>query len=269
MAILRIWTLWAVTPKIGENVVQSDSSYLVLGVNEWIPKWKENGYRDAENKPVVNAELFKRLDELMTMFASMKWEVKFKHVPRSLNEKADELADRPLDSLNPSKTSPDGNAWIVSNMTSFHMCSSRAAFSEFSPVFPQGISTHAGKDSLYSIGEGTVELEVVLQNEASKTLRLEGVLYVPGLMLNLFSPSGYHFDWGTGTLSRTGESVARAPSIDNLYVVQLKNGPQALYPPGTPKENRHTLMASAWVTGSLGQPRVQEMIVPVQTRLHP
>lgn len=46
----------------------TDSQYLGKGLIEWMPKWKAQGWRRKENgsfKPVVNLDLWQRLDELM------------------------------------------------------------------------------------------------------------------------------------------------------------------------------------------------------------
>src|SRR4051794_18695246 len=45
----------------------TDSTYVGKGLREWSPKWKANGWRRKEGqtfKPVVNVDLWQRLDEL-------------------------------------------------------------------------------------------------------------------------------------------------------------------------------------------------------------
>jgi len=45
----------------------TDSTYVGKGLREWSPKWKANGWRRKEGqtfKPVVNVDLWKRIDEL-------------------------------------------------------------------------------------------------------------------------------------------------------------------------------------------------------------
>uniref|UniRef100_A0A093UR09 ribonuclease H n=1 Tax=Talaromyces marneffei PM1 TaxID=1077442 RepID=A0A093UR09_TALMA len=44
-------------------VIKSDSEYLVKGMTQWILKWKKNGFRNAKGAPVVNAELFQKLEQ--------------------------------------------------------------------------------------------------------------------------------------------------------------------------------------------------------------
>lgn len=46
----------------------TDSEYVGKGIREWMPKWKAQGWRRKEGsrfKPVVNLDLWQRLDELL------------------------------------------------------------------------------------------------------------------------------------------------------------------------------------------------------------
>jgi ribonuclease HI len=43
----------------------SDSQYLVKGMNEWLPGWKQRGWQNTAKKPVANQDLWKRLDGLV------------------------------------------------------------------------------------------------------------------------------------------------------------------------------------------------------------
>jgi ribonuclease HI len=48
--------------------IVTDSQYVAKGIAEWMPKWKAQGWRRKEKgqfKPVMNAELWQRLDELL------------------------------------------------------------------------------------------------------------------------------------------------------------------------------------------------------------
>jgi ribonuclease HI len=41
-----------------------DSEYVLKGLTEWLPGWKKRNWRKADKKPVLNADLWKKLDEL-------------------------------------------------------------------------------------------------------------------------------------------------------------------------------------------------------------
>ncbi len=46
-------------------VVHTDSQYVQKGISEWIHGWKKKGWVTAAKTPVKNADLWKRLDELV------------------------------------------------------------------------------------------------------------------------------------------------------------------------------------------------------------
>ena len=41
----------------------TDSQYVRQGITEWMRRWKKNGWKTADKKPVKNVELWARLDE--------------------------------------------------------------------------------------------------------------------------------------------------------------------------------------------------------------
>ncbi|MEZ6317785.1 MAG: ribonuclease HI [Phycisphaerales bacterium] len=69
----------------------SDSQYVLKGLEEWLDQWKARGWRTAAKRPVKNAELWKRLDELRgTHTLSFHWIQGHDGHPE--NERADALA---------------------------------------------------------------------------------------------------------------------------------------------------------------------------------
>jgi ribonuclease HI len=73
--------------------ITTDSSYVRNGIMTWIHNWKRNGWRTADKKPVKNAELWKRLDELRALH-KVEWHWVKGHNGHPENERADELARR-------------------------------------------------------------------------------------------------------------------------------------------------------------------------------
>jgi ribonuclease HI len=69
----------------------TDSNYLRGGITQWIKKWKVNGWRTSDKKPVANDELWKRL-ELATERHKVHWHWVKGHTGHNDNERADELA---------------------------------------------------------------------------------------------------------------------------------------------------------------------------------
>ena len=73
----------------------TDSKYAVQGLNDWIPNiWRSNGYLTAKKRPVVNADLFRSLDEEVSLLIKNGVSVTLNHVPREQNQKADALSKR-------------------------------------------------------------------------------------------------------------------------------------------------------------------------------
>ena len=71
----------------------TDSKYAVQGLNDWIPNlWRSNGYRTSKNREVVNADLFKSLDEEVSLALKSGISVTLNHIPREQNKEADALS---------------------------------------------------------------------------------------------------------------------------------------------------------------------------------
>jgi len=69
----------------------TDSSYLRNGITQWIHSWRRNGWRTADKKPVKNADLWQRLDQLSSQH-DITWHWVKGHAGHPENERADELA---------------------------------------------------------------------------------------------------------------------------------------------------------------------------------
>jgi ribonuclease HI len=72
--------------------VHTDSQYVQLGISGWIQKWKRNGWRTADKKPVKNEDLWRRLDELAATH-EIEWLWVRGHAGNEGNERADVLAN--------------------------------------------------------------------------------------------------------------------------------------------------------------------------------
>ncbi len=71
--------------------IHTDSQYVQKGITAWIHGWKRNGWRTAAKKPVVNAELWRRLEEAQHRH-EVVWHWVRGHAGHTENERADELA---------------------------------------------------------------------------------------------------------------------------------------------------------------------------------
>jgi len=87
-----------VLKKPNEMTINSDSKYVLDGINEWMPNWKKRNWKTAAKKPVKNVDLWKQLDELIQPH-TIKWVWVKGHSGNPGNERADELANMGADSL--------------------------------------------------------------------------------------------------------------------------------------------------------------------------
>lgn len=73
-----------------EVIIYTDSQYTLKGATEWLPGWKARNWVKADKKPVLNADLWKRIDALMGDHVTL---VKVKgHSGNFWNDEVDALA---------------------------------------------------------------------------------------------------------------------------------------------------------------------------------
>lgn len=71
--------------------VYTDSVYVQKGITEWIINWKKKHWRNSQNKPVINSDLWKELDEVAKLH-QIKWKWVKGHSGHPENDLVDELA---------------------------------------------------------------------------------------------------------------------------------------------------------------------------------
>ncbi len=77
-------------------VVHTDSQYVKNGITEWMANWIRRGWRTADNKPVKNDDLWRRLQEAAARH-EVHWRWVRGHAGDVGNERADVLANRGVD----------------------------------------------------------------------------------------------------------------------------------------------------------------------------
>ncbi|PBK95494.1 ribonuclease H-like protein [Armillaria gallica] len=73
-------------------VVVTDSRYVVDGMTRWLPEWKKNSWRTSQGVEPANVDLFDDLDNLVTQYEMMGFQVGFWKIGREDNHEADSLA---------------------------------------------------------------------------------------------------------------------------------------------------------------------------------
>ena len=79
-------------------VLTSDSTYVLKGIQEWMPSWKKRGWKTASKKPVKNVDLWQKLDRVIGDH-KIDWQWVKGHSGHRENEIADQLANQGIDNL--------------------------------------------------------------------------------------------------------------------------------------------------------------------------
>jgi len=78
----------------------TDSKYVMDGVNDWMPRWRSNGWKTAAKKPVANQDLWQQLDSALAPH-QVTWHWVKGHAGNALNERCDVLARAAAMTLQP------------------------------------------------------------------------------------------------------------------------------------------------------------------------
>lgn len=69
----------------------TDSQYVKRGVEEWMARWRANGWRTSDKQPVKNRDLWERLSAALAAH-EVRWHWVKGHAGHAENERVDELA---------------------------------------------------------------------------------------------------------------------------------------------------------------------------------
>ena len=72
-------------------VLTTDSQYVKLGVEQWMARWRANGWRTSDRKPVKNQDLWERLSAALAGHR-VTWHWVKGHAGHAENERVDILA---------------------------------------------------------------------------------------------------------------------------------------------------------------------------------
>lgn len=92
MAAIQALNTVFVTPEFKDRPVNvyADSQYVKNGITSWITNWKKNGWKTAAKKPVLNQDLWQKLDALNSSM-NVSWNWVKGHAGVEYNEVCDQL----------------------------------------------------------------------------------------------------------------------------------------------------------------------------------
>jgi ribonuclease HI len=76
----------------------TDSQYVKQGMSQWLVRWKQRGWKTADNKPVKNQDLWQRLDTAISPH-KVVWHWVRGHQGHAENEAVDKLANKAIDEM--------------------------------------------------------------------------------------------------------------------------------------------------------------------------
>lgn len=79
-------------------ILTTDSQYLVKGMTEWMSGWLRKGWVNSKREPVMNRDLWERLNELVKLH-DVEWRWVKGHDGHAENERCDELARAAIETV--------------------------------------------------------------------------------------------------------------------------------------------------------------------------
>ena len=78
--------------------IHTDSRYVMDGATKWLAKWKTNGWKTADKKPVKNEDLWRMLEIALALHV-VTWRWVKGHSDHIENNRADALARAAIESI--------------------------------------------------------------------------------------------------------------------------------------------------------------------------
>jgi len=79
-------------------ILTTDSQYVKDGITKWIEGWKQKGWITSQKKPVKNVDLWKRLDQAVSIH-EVDWKWVKGHSGHRENEMVDQAANIAIDEM--------------------------------------------------------------------------------------------------------------------------------------------------------------------------
>jgi ribonuclease HI len=91
MEIMAVIRALEALKKPSPVTVHTDSRYVMDGATKWLSRWKANGWKTADKKPVKNVDLWRALEAAVQRH-QVSWRWVRGHDGHAENERADALA---------------------------------------------------------------------------------------------------------------------------------------------------------------------------------
>jgi ribonuclease HI len=91
MELMAVISALTALRKPSTVTVHTDSRYVMDGITKWLPRWKANGWKTADKKPVKNDDLWRALETALESH-DVKWRWVRGHSGHVENSRADALA---------------------------------------------------------------------------------------------------------------------------------------------------------------------------------
>lgn len=87
-------------------IVHTDSMYLKDGIQHYIIKWRQNGWKTSTNKPVKNQQIWLEIDKISSTL-QIEWRWVKAHDINPLNNEVDNIARKAAEDLTETKYNSD------------------------------------------------------------------------------------------------------------------------------------------------------------------
>ena len=159
------------------------------------------------------------------------------------------------------------SCWIIDSGATCHICHERELFVDFKNLQEKQKVILGDGRSLEAVGIGTVELELVLDNDISRRCEVHSVLYVPGLSYNLLSVARItdrgkrvkFLDTRCEVIDKKERVIAIAIKRDGLYYLSV-NRDQLQFEVNMTKQSNENEMIWHQRFGHLCEKSLQQLV---------
>jgi ribonuclease HI len=145
--------------------LHTDSEYLQRGISEWLPRWRQRGWRTSDRRPVRNQDLWQALVVEIERH-DVEWRWVRGHAGDPLNEQVDRLARAAI----PHPRVSDANASVVQLFTRASCLEAQGGAGGWAVVVRRGDEVSNLSGSAAETTANAMELQAAIQGLATLTV---------------------------------------------------------------------------------------------------